>query len=155
MTALPSWLQAGAAVIQAGVDVVAVAGIVGTLLGTIIGAIITWQIQRWQFEHEDETRFHDRRLTVYAEFNDACDKVSSTVLSGGVPAPHMATAVRAYEMLRLVASRPVRDAAGPVQTAAFALIKAPVGNRNPQMAAYNTAMATLVNVMRAELGVEP
>src|SRR5205807_7109378 len=103
----------------------------------------------------DETLFHDRRLTVYAEFNDACDKVSSTVLSGGAPGPHMATAVRAYEMLRLVASRPVKDAADPVHTAAFALVKSPVGNRDPQMAAYNTAMARLVNAMRAELGVEP
>src|SRR5437660_10505897 len=127
MIALPVCLQVGAAVASATVNIDAIAGIVGTLLGTIVGAVITWQVQRRQFEHEDETRFHDRRLTVYAEFNDACDKVSSTVLSGGAPGPHMATAVRAYEMLRLVASRPVKVAADPAHPAPLDFVNSPGG----------------------------
>jgi len=51
---------------SAGVDFVALAGIAGTLLGTALGAFVTWKIQKYQLQHEDRTRFHDRRLTVYA-----------------------------------------------------------------------------------------
>jgi len=152
MTALPGCLQAGAAVVAAGVDIVAIAGIVGTLLGTILGAVITWKVQQRQFAHEDSTRFHDRRLAVYAEFTDACPKVVAERLAGTPFLQDQARLIVSFETLRLVATAPVAQAATQVHGIVHQVIQSP----NPQalVPQFNINMALLGTGMRAELGVQ-
>jgi len=79
------------------VDVVAIAGIAGTLLGTALGAWVTWKIQARQLEHEDKTRFHDRRLATYAEFGGACNAVMATFLIPGSAHPSADLKPRDYQ----------------------------------------------------------
>ena len=141
---------------QTGADVVAIAGIVGTLLGTLggalIGAFVTSRVQQRQLAHEDETRFHARRLAVYAEFRDACGKVAAAIATGQPYLSDNARAIVSFETLRLVATAPVVEAATLVSGIVLQLTQAP----NPQalMPQYNINMALLGNAMRQELGVQ-
>jgi hypothetical protein len=48
--------------------VVGISAIIGTLLGTLIGAGVTLWVQMTQRKHEDRTRFHEERLKIYAEY---------------------------------------------------------------------------------------
>src|SRR3989442_11466853 len=156
MTALPAWLQAGAATVPAGLDVVAIAGIIGTLVGTVVGALIgarvTWKVQQRGFAHEDRTRFHDRRLATYAEFTDACGKVAAERLVGTPYLQDQARVIVSFETLRLVSTAPVVQAATQVHGTVSQLIQSP----NPQalMPQFNINMAALGTAMRAELGVQ-
>ncbi|HYL20983.1 MAG TPA: hypothetical protein VEU74_04415, partial [Gemmatimonadales bacterium] len=113
------WSQVADSVIHS--DTVAivgiVAGVVGTLLGATVGLLGSWWIQKRQLEHEDETRFHDRRLAVYAEFNDACGKlVSAKQVNADIATvnQHLSRVLIAWENLRLIASGPVVAAARPI-----------------------------------------
>ena len=47
------------------------AGIAGTLLGTGLGGWLTWKVLERQLEHADKTRFHERRLDIYATYTGA------------------------------------------------------------------------------------
>ena len=139
---------------HASLDLVAIAGIAGTLLGTALGAWTTWLVQRRQLQHEDLTRFHDRRLHVYAEFNDACNKVIAAVGSTRpLPIPDIARVISSYEMLRLVASKPVATAAAPVHAAIGAVAAMQVTNPAALTAQFNADLAVLCNAMRTEIGV--
>ena len=161
-----SWLQTAIdpATVTSRVDVVAIvgiiAGIVGTLLGAALGAWGAWKVQQRQLEHEDETRFHDRRLAVYAEFNDACGKTMASRLALGIhSAENMARVLNSFETLRLVASRPVVNAAMPVHAVLVELVNPQLTNPQAQALAqslavrFNTDMHALANAMRAELGI--
>ena len=139
-------------------DVVAVAGITGTLLGTALGAWVTWKIQELQLKHEDKTRFHDRRLAIYAEFTDACGKLlSAKEVGAGVPetTEFLGRVVLAWETLRLIASRPVREAARPVHAAMADVVK-PEAQGQALQAIKNRFVADGVKLeaaIRKELGV--
>ena len=61
------------------IDWTAIAGIAGTLIGVVVGSIATWiiqkkqiensyKLQKRQLEHADKTRFHDKKMELYAEF---------------------------------------------------------------------------------------
>ncbi len=54
---------------MSGSDWVAIAGILGTLGGVIVGAVTMYKIQVKQLKHADETRFHDQRLDTYMRFS--------------------------------------------------------------------------------------
>ena len=150
--------QAAVPVAAHSIDVAAIAGIVGTLLGTALGALVAWRIQQSQIKHEDETRFHDRRLAVYAEYNDACGKVfASRLATGAHSLENMARVLTAYETLRLVASKPVAVAAMQVHSIVVQLAvptlsngQAAAGALSPQ---FNSSLAALGNAMRTELGI--
>ncbi len=145
-----------APVAHSAVDVVAIAGIVGTLVGTVVGAVVgavvTWKVQQREFAHEDRIRFHDRRLTVYAEFTDACGKVAAALLAGAPFLQDQARVIVSFETLRLVATAPVSQAATQVHAIVFQLAQ----GQNPQalMPQFNITMAQLGIAMRRELGVQ-
>src|SRR6267154_12304 len=147
MTALPECVQAAAAVVP-GVDIVAIAGIVGTLLGAILGAAITWKVQQRQFAHEDRTRFHDRRLAVYAEFNEACDRVTADAHAGAADVHHL------YQALRLIASEQVWAPARAVQATIAKLASAPAAEFATLEQALTNQQRELSGAIRRELGVE-
>src|SRR6267154_3165099 len=153
MTALPECVQAAAAVVP-GVDVVAIAGIVGTLLGAILGAAITWKVQQRQFAHEDRTRFHDRRLAVYAEFNEACDRVTADAHAGAADVHHLDQVLRSYQTLRLIASEQVWAPARAVQATIAKLASAPAAEFATLEQALTNQQRELSGAIRRELGVE-
>lgn len=132
-----------------------VAGIVGTLLGTVLGAVSAVWIQRRQLEHEDRTRFHDRRLAAYADFNDACNRMmASLTRAGEVESEDAARFLGGFEAVRLISSRPVGDAAAPVHAVVGAAWWRKVKPDDDTLAEFNTKMATLCIAMRAEIGVD-
>lgn len=136
-------------------DMVGITGIVGTLLGTVVGAFVTWKIQKRQLEHEDRTRFHERRIATYAEFNVATLDVASAVTTPGAPRPTQAidNVLKGTETLRLIASSPVVSAL----TAVHRVIQQMMAT-NPLppalIAQYVNANAALIAAMRTEIGVE-
>src|SRR6266545_3306929 len=130
----------------AAIDVTA---IVGTLLGACLGAYVTWKIQQLQLQHEDRTRFHDRRLTVYAAFNDACQKVVAAIGTSAPYSVHHAEAVKTFEMLRLVASQGVTTSATLVYLSILGFTTAPPQGRAALLVTYNGQMAALCTAMRA------
>ena len=139
----------------ASVDWVAIAGIAGTLIGTIVGSWTTWRIQRGQQEHDDRTRFHERRLTVYADFTDSANKVVSAVTSKQtLPLDEIRRVVGTWELLRLVASPAVIGAAMPVHGAIGDAVNGRVKDVQAYADKFNTDVATLLNAMRAEIGVK-
>ena len=135
------------------IDVVAVAGIAGTLLGALLGALVTWKVQARQLEHEDRTRFHDRRLAVYGEFNAACNMMAAAIQARGSFLEPQAVVIRTFESLRLVASQPVAEAATQVHATMLALATAPVTSHTALVTTFNSQMAALCRAMREEIGV--
>ncbi len=136
------------------VDVVAIAGIAGTLLGTALGAWVTWKIQQRQLEHEDRTRFHDRRLAVYAEFADASNAVMAALLTGNNWVNDLQRVVGSFASLRLVASTQVFHVATPVHTAVTDAVHGRIANLQAFMPQFNNSAAQMSVAMRAELGIK-
>lgn len=140
----------------AGFDsIVAVAGILGTLGGAALGALVTWKIQRHQVEHEDRTRFHDRRVSSCAEFNAACNHIVGS-LNGGQPVPldHLQAFMRSWETLRLMSSIPVVLAGSVVFADVMMVIRKEVTNVDSFNTAYNAHMISLVDAVRREIGAD-
>ena len=149
MLALAQAVVTEAAVAQTRVDVVAVVGILGTLAGAGIGAGVALWVQGRQLSHENLTRFHDRRLSVYAEFNGACNKLISALASSAPPAD-ATIFLQSSETLRLIASEPVMEAATRVHNTVTA---ARAAHTQPNVEMFNAQMAALCTAMRAEVGV--
>ena len=132
----------------------ALVGILGTLSGAALGAFVTWKIQKYQLEHADRTRFHDRRLTIYAAFNDACQQVVAAAIGGLPSAEPTAKLVTAYKMFRLMASRLVAQKAGAVHGSVCDICNAASPPTPAALAKYHSEMVALVNAIRAEIGVD-
>jgi hypothetical protein len=136
-------------------DLVAIVGIVAGVVGTLLGVFGTLWAQRRAVEHEDRTRFHQQRLVVYAQFNDACNKYIAGV-STGVPivqagATLVPAVTQAFETLRLVASLPVYDAAHKVHLIITNLNNGTLPNNPATMVQFNLVVASLVKFMRKEI----
>ncbi len=147
------------AVIQLGPNSVAIvgiiAGIIGTLLGATIGACVAIKIQKNQLKHDDETRFHEHRLTVYTNFNTACNRMFS-LCWGGQPCTEVEilNAAHGLEALRLVASKPVEKQLFTLIDALIEIYK----NRTQQNAdilreQFGKRMELLLAAMKTEIGV--
>ena len=65
-------------------DWIAVAGILGTLGGLIVGAFTTYKIQEWQSRHADATKFQDLRMKAYIQFIDFTNGVRNQRRAGGL-----------------------------------------------------------------------
>ena len=133
-------------------DWTGIAGIIGTLLGAALGAFITWQVQQLQLEHDNRTRFHSRRLEVYATFNDACQRVVAAAGLQYRDDPAFNEFTKTYETLRLVAGPGVIAAATPVHSSVLGAYQDRAISPDASTA-YNRQMASLCGVMRSEIGV--
>jgi hypothetical protein len=132
---------------------IAIAGILGTLLGTALGVFVTWRIQKRQLEHEDETRFHDRRLSIYADFNYACNALIASLGTNSSTTEDMGTFLRTWETLRLIASPRVVVAATPVHTDVMNGMLGQVSDLQSFREKFNQDMVGLLNAIREEIGV--
>lgn len=145
---------------HSGVDVTVILGVLGTLLGTILGAWISWLVQTRQQLHEDQTRFHERRIVAYAEFNTACNNfVSKAAVPGAAhPTEDMWQVLHSFEVVRLIASQPVMAAANRVHLAVVqinvqAQARQPPAVIHPLVAQFNAVLGALCTAMRNEVGV--
>jgi phage-related tail fiber protein len=140
---------------QNSVDLVAIAGIVGTLLGTALGSFVTWKIQARQLAHADRTRFHERRLAVYAEFTNAANQIVASIKVGSVvDVSAMRKQIESYDLLRLVATGTVKNAADAVYNAVLQVQRA--GNPTPDTVfqQFNTQVYNFITKAREEIGVD-
>lgn len=134
-------------------DVVAIAGIIGTLAGAALGAFIPWKIQKRQLEHEDKTRFHERRLDVYAKFMEAAQESVSAVATGRrLSAPGDAF-IRVYETIRLVATPAVAGAALRVYRAVDDIELAQGAPTAAMITEYSRHVTAFIEAVRSEIGV--
>jgi len=131
-----------------------VAGIIGTLLGAGLGAFVTWKIQKRQLEHEDRTRFHERRLEVYAEFNEAASEVLAAKQTGNNWVAGLARMNKNFETLKLIASQSVIDAAIPVQGLVTDVVNDRIADIPGVMPKYYGDSNALTDAMREELGAD-
>jgi hypothetical protein len=136
------------------VDWVAIAGIIGTLAGTALGAYVTWKIQKLQVEHENKVRFHERRLAIYADYTDASNKAFANFQAGIDSGDQIFIAARLWETLRLIASQKVVNAAIPIHLALNSINFKTVTNPAEFSNAFNANIVKLIAVMRAEIGID-
>jgi len=137
-----------------GVDFTAITGILGTLLGAALGAFVTWKIQRDQLARQDRTRFHDRRLSVYTDFNYTCNHIFGALGSHQLAsATDIDKLLQTFEILRLIASDHVAKTATVVFNTATHAIQANVPAAQEQVDIFNQQMATLVIAIRNEVGL--
>ena len=138
-----------------GVEIVALAGIAGTLLGTGLGAWVTWKVQQRQLEHADKTRFHERRLDIYATYTGAVNRMWSRFRSKtrwGWEAADYEVVSRNFELLRLVGTPTVKGAMAPVNAHVSTIMENQDPPDQPTQDQFNVDMAKLVYAMCDELG---
>ena len=134
------------------IDASAVAGLVGAVAGAALGAYVAWRVQQGRLERERGARTQARRLPLYAAFDDACRRAVAAAGAGAPLTAALAEAAQALEMLRSIASPPVRNAANLVYATASDVAVAPAPNVPALLAAFRARMAALRTAMRAELG---
>ena len=99
----------------------------------------------------DETRFHERRLDIYAEFTGAANEAVSEALAGTPQDNTVAQFMEIFEKVRLVATEDVSESADAVrQTMGVCRVSQKDAEENAD--AFNMAMAILVVAMWSELG---
>jgi len=150
----------------------------GTLAGTALGWVGAVLKDRWQREHEDARRWHDRRLDAYADLiavvhaiertaNDVTlavedDDASARAAGIGQFTGQMAALWAAAALAELVASEQVETPAFEMRMATAAFVQGTVrDSRDPARAGelrghhdqVATAMAVFVDAARAELGL--
>ena len=131
-----------------------IAGIVGTLLGALGGALVAWWNQLRHLEHEDRTRFHEERLAVYAKFNAACNGMVSAIQTHAQFASQQRAVIRSFETVRLIVSPPVAGVASRVNAICAAFSTAPPASHAALAAQFNSEVAALCTEMRKELGID-
>jgi hypothetical protein len=137
-----------------GFDWVAIAGIIGTLLGTGLGAYVTWKIQKAQLVHEDRTRFHDRRLIVYSDYTSSCNKIfSAHATKTHASEKDLDQFLQSTELLRLIASDQVFNKAIVLHSIITRINKEDVVHSEALAAEFNSGMADLAIAIRKEIGV--
>jgi hypothetical protein len=153
MFVLAQGVAVAAETMRGRVDVVAIAGIVGTLIGTLIGALVALWVQKRQLDNENKTRFHEERLKVYAEFNAASNSMMASLAVHMQATAETAIMIRSFETLRLIASDHVSQAATRVHAIVGNALRGQIVLEAGQWPTFNAEMATLCTAMRAEVGV--
>jgi hypothetical protein len=137
---------------------IAVTGMLLTFLAGVGGAVIAGryalEAQSRQFGQENTTRFHARRLEVYADFIASANRVAPA-LGADVPYPasDVAAFMKVFETARLVASPAVLPRLFEVHRAVLALHMNPADYATA-IGPINTAIANALPLMRADVGVE-
>ena len=136
-------------------NVIAIAGIVGTLLGVAIGSIMSWWIHRKSIQHADKTRFHERKLETFAQFLSTGNLlISSYAVTGKVNADGQMLLSQQLYTITLMASQPVFEAATKTCSILVEVAKGEHADKNEQQKRFSEAMETTISRMRTELGSE-
>lgn|GEM_PF-6016241 len=145
---------------QTPIDFVGIAGILGTLLGTALGAFVTWKIQNLQLAHEDKTRYHERKLAIYADFTQAANEIVAIIAAGNeiILRPKKLEATRreieSFELIRLVASKDVWKVTATIHEQLAKVMKAEQSGSQPDLNDFNKSVANFVMEARKEIGID-
>ena len=134
-------------------NIIAIAGIMGTLLGVVIGSIMSWRIHKKSVQHADKTRFHDRKLQIFTEFISTGNLlISSYAVTGKVNTEDQLLLSQRLSTITLMASQPVSEAAARTCSILIEAVNGEQVDRNEQQRQFNEAMATTILRMKTELG---
>ena len=121
----------------------------------MLGSYVTWKIQARQLAHEDKTRFHERRLAVYTEFTTTANRIIAAIKVGPtVDADAMLKFSESYELLRLVATTVVMEAALSVHSAVIQVEQAGRPIPDPVNQEFNEQLSAFITKAREEMGVD-
>ncbi len=139
-------------------DWIALAGISGTLLGTLLGYFVTLWGERRRWRREDETRFQKDRLEAYSLFLTQVGDLGNW----GQGRPEMIDEIfRTHSLVTILGGGQVVTAADAVYTACSAYIailrERPVTTSERQRFAetVSSAVVEFIVAVRAELGTGP
>lgn len=94
-----------------GTTLVAIVGIIGTLAGVVVGALVTLKIQKMQIEHSDATRFQEHRLDSYVQYTTSANFALAQWRTGKYNEELVANFLRLHEKVRLVGTEEVVEQA--------------------------------------------
>lgn len=139
------------------VNWIAIAGILGTLGGVLIGSFATYKIQARQLAHEDSTRFHDLRIETYAEFTKRANDVVSYYMQRAYDEQAEVDFEDTIHALRLVGSKKVVRAADAIHKIIGEM--EPDGQKGRKLddkivAAYSEQIKAFISEARNELQTE-
>jgi len=134
---------------------IAVAGIVGTLLGTVVGGVSAWLIQRQQLAHAERVRFHDKRLAEYANFARQSQALVNAVRDR-TPL-NLAAYETAQELVLLLGRARLLQDVLKVQEGIRLVRRASdePDEKNAAIESYNAARQGFLLTAREELGIPP
>ena len=96
----------------------------------MLGAYASWQIQERQFSHERQSRFYALKLEVYSQFSYIVTKYISSVRVGKPDNDIVLQVGEKYNVIRLVGSKAVIDAAKAMHEDFVAALNAKDGEKN-------------------------
>jgi hypothetical protein len=131
---------------------IALVTIFGTLAGTALGIIGSWLVQKRQLDYADATRFHERRLTAYLQFLTANNVFRDSDFTGKRRVD-MEPFDQALELVRLIGSDSVLEAAEDVQLTLYEAGSGASSDRGGLIDKYSGAFLTLRGLMRKEIGI--
>ena len=145
-------------------EIVAIAGIIGTVVAGLAGAWIGsyWSArnQARQLSHADETRFQEQRMAAYVQFFDTMAHLNHAYRDGGDQTrvnDLYDTYNDAFAKLLIVATKPVRQAARDANAAMAAIGDHPNLGDIPETLfdELTGASKVFVHCTRIELRIEP
>jgi hypothetical protein len=106
---------------ETGIDWVGLAGILGTILGTlggvIVGAFGAWKIQQQQLKHADDTRFQQQRLKAYTDYISSITISLGALKIGEWDKDNMDLFLETYDIVKMIGSHKTVEVAEEVHTA--------------------------------------
>ena|SRR2546430_7968726 len=136
---------------------IAVAGILGTLAGTCLGAWISWRIHVRTLDAHEKARFHNQRLEAYAAFlGSANEAVGRFAFDGGHDVKAVGECIKSFELVRLLAGSDVNRLATVVHGTVAMVARGGKtdAERAELVARFNREVGVLVRGVRQELGVQ-
>jgi hypothetical protein len=111
---------------ETGIDWVGLAGILGTILGTlggvIVGAFGAWKIQQKQLQHADETRFQEQRMEAYTDFVASITKTLGLLKFEVWDTEASMLALTTYDIIKMIGSPETVEWAEKVHTVSRQLL---------------------------------
>jgi hypothetical protein len=141
---------------MAGNELISIAGILGTLGGTGLGAWISWKIHVRTITAQEEARFHEQRLEAYTAYVGAANvALSRFSMDGAWDVESRGVTIKQFELIRLVGDR---DVVASLLRVHMLLLQAqstvPAGDRAAMVVRCNAEIGIMVAAIRRELGIQ-